>query len=230
MEGADELLRGGDEGFWEHWRDALLPAIADSRPLRMDVIVEPSFAGRSWLAELDPAVLSGVVDGGLVTGRVIVPPETLESPAEDLIELALGTGFEVRVLAGLSSCAIYDGAAVVLPEPDAAGAPAHRLIRRASVVERIEALFELRWATAIPWGEYRKGAAGVLHLLALGWSDARIAAALGVSPRTVSRRVAEAMAAAGARSRFQLGMRHALASADGENTTTPGRAGRRLEG
>ncbi|HWL02056.1 MAG TPA: helix-turn-helix transcriptional regulator [Microbacteriaceae bacterium] len=218
---AAEAFLLGDEGFWQHWWDAL--TLPRSRPLRMDVIVEPSFAQRPWLAELDPGVLSHVVDHVLVTGRVIVPPETLESPAEGLVDLAIGMGFEIRVMAGLAACAIYDGEAAVLPEDDDTGRPGHRLIRRASVVERIQALFELRWASAIPWDEYQKGAAGVLHLLALGWSDARIAAALGISGRTVSRRVSEAMAAAGVHSRFQLGMRYA--GADGEITTTPdGRA------
>jgi len=206
----------GDEGFWQHWGDAL----AASPPLDMDVIVDSStFAQRTWLAELDHDVLSHVVANALVTGRVIVPPETLESPAEGLVELARGMGLEIRVLAGLTPCAIYDGSAVVLPEEDEAGRAGHRLIRRASVVERLQALFDLRWASAIPWDEYQKGAAGVLHLLALGWSDARIATALGISGRTVSRRVAEAMAAAGASSRFQLGMRYA--AGDGENMTTP---------
>ena len=214
---AAEAFLLGDEGFWQHWWDALS---SRSSPLHMDVIVEASFAARSWLAELDPAVLAHVVDHALVTGRVIVPPETLESPAEGLVDLALAMGFEIRVMAGLTPCAIYDREAAVLPEADDAGRTGHRLIRRASVVERLQALFELRWASAIPWSEYQKGAAGVLHLLALGWSDARIAAALGISGRTVSRRVAEAMAAAGVQSRFQLGMRYA--QPNGEYMTRQG--------
>ncbi|HWK20671.1 MAG TPA: helix-turn-helix transcriptional regulator [Microbacteriaceae bacterium] len=222
---ADVFLTG-DEGFWEHWRTALTERPdAPGGPLRMDVIVEPDFAERAWLAELDPAVVSHVVENAMVAGRVIVPPETLESPAEALVELAIGIGFEVRVATGLTACAIYDARAVVLPESDEAGRAGHRLIRRPSVVEPLVALFELHWAAAIAWREYLKGAAGVLHLLALGWSDARIAAALGISGRTVSRRVAEAMTSAGVHSRFQLGMRYARTA--GENTTTlvPGRPG-----
>jgi len=45
----------------------------------------------------------------------------------------------------------------------------------------------------------------VLHLLERGLSDAAIAQSLGISPRTVHRRIAEAMDALDAHSRFELG-------------------------
>lgn len=220
--GADGFLLG-DAGFWEHWWRALSAHVGDptatpvtSSPLPMDIIVEPSFADRPWLAELEPALLAHVVDNALVTGRVIVPPETFESPGADLIEIATGIGFEVRVLSGLAPCAIYGGTEVVLPEVDDAGRAGHRRITTASVVERLTTLFELHWASAVPWSEYEKGSVGVLHLLELGWSDARVAAALSISGRTLTRRVADAMAAYDARTRFQLGARYARGN--GENS------------
>lgn len=212
MTGDDFLL--GDEGFWQH----LGTAMSQRLPLHADVIVDPSFSGRAWLAELDREILDHIAANRLVAGRMIVPPETLESPAEGFVEVALGMGVEVRVMPGLTACAIYHGDAVVLPEEDGQGRQGHRLIRLPSVVERIQALFDLRWSSAIPWDDYRKGSAGVLHLLALGWSDARIAAALGISGRTVSRRIAEAMVAAGVHTRFQLGVRYAQLG--GENSPT----------
>ncbi len=204
----------GDPGYWQHWWNALNdrdPAVAATgAPFRMELIADRTFAERDWLAEFDREIVAHVVGGGLVTGRVIVPEESIETPAEDLIAIGLTLGFEVRALTGPEPFAIYDGVTAVLPERDDAGEAGHRVIRRASVVGALQSLFDLHWAAAIPWDEHKKGTAGVLQLLARGWDDARIAASLGISPRTVSRRVAEAMNAVGARSRFELGMRYGL--------------------
>jgi hypothetical protein len=73
-------------------------------------------------------------------------------------------------------------------------------------------LFEYRWARSIPWRGTNGTVDEVLRLLAGGQSDEEVAEALGVSLRTVRRRVAEAMAEYGASSRFELGYRIAAAS------------------
>jgi len=212
-ERGDEVL-DGELGFWRHMWNAL-HAHPDraSHPLELEMVVpdDGDFATRDWLAELDRELLDPVAEARLLTGRVIVPPATLGSPAESIIGLLLTLGIEVRVLPSPSKFAIYDGdSAVLRDDPSGASIERHRLTRRAAVVEPLRRLFELQWAAGIPWGEYVKGAAGILQLLAQGWTDARIAGAMGVSTRTVSRRVSEVMAAAGVQSRFELGMRYAL--------------------
>lgn len=210
----DEVLYG-ELGYWRHWWN-MLQAKPDRRadPLEMLMVVPDDgvFAGRAWLDEFDPELLGHVVEGPLITGRVIVPPATLEAPAEGIVELALRLRLEVRVFPSPSQFVVYDQTAAVLREEPRGAEPLerHTLTRRAAVVEPLRRLFELQWAAGIPWAEFEKGAPGILRLLALGWTDARIASALGVSVRTVSRRVSEVMVAAGVQSRFELGMRYAL--------------------
>jgi DNA-binding NarL/FixJ family response regulator len=62
------------------------------------------------------------------------------------------------------------------------------------------------WRSATPLRVRRGEHEETLEMLARGFTDARIALALNVSARTVSRRVSEIMTEYGAGSRFELGM------------------------
>lgn len=209
----DEVLYG-ELGYWQHWWNLLHERDdRDQHPLDVDMFVadDGSFANREWLAGFDEEILAYVTTRRLVTGRVIVPPSTLGAPAEAFIEWVIELGMQVRVFPSPSQYVIYDGVATVLHDDTSPGdLERHRLTRRAAVVEPLRHLFALQWAAAIPWEEYTKDASGTLHLLAQGWTDVRIADAMGISARTVSRRVSEAMNAAGVQSRFELGMKYAL--------------------
>lgn len=215
----DDAVLYGDLGYWRHWWN-MLQSKPDrtSNPLRMDMVVadDEHFVEREWLAEFDKDIVEFVANGKLITGRVIVPPATAGTAAEDLIEFAITLGMEVRVFSCPTQFAIYDGIAAVLREaPESLDdLERHVLTHRAAVVEPLRRLFELQWAAGIPWAEYEKGGHGILRLLALGWTDTRIASATGVSVRTVSRRISEIMAAAGVQSRFELGMRYGLQQLD----------------
>lgn len=210
----DEVLYG-DLGYWRHWWHMLQdhPDRA-AHPLEMLMVVadDGTFAHREWLDEFEGELLRHVTSGRLITGRVIVPPSTLGAPAEDLVDFAIKLGLEVRAFPSPTHYVVYDRTAAVLRDDPGPGdeVERHTLIRRAAVVDPLYRLFELQWAAGIPWSEFEKGAHGILRLLGLGWTDVRIASAMGVSVRTVSRRVSEVMAAAGVQSRFELGMRYAL--------------------
>lgn len=67
----------------------------------------------------------------------------------------------------------------------------------------------------------RDGTHGMLSLLASGCSDPKAACELGVSERTLRRRVNSAMNALGTRTRFQLGVAAARAGLVGEDATEP---------
>lgn len=207
---ADEMLYG-ELGWFQHWWNMLTGGPTRTTPLQIDTITHPDFVSRPWLTEAPPELLKHVLDGKLVSSRVIVWPTAVESPAEGLIDLVIRSGLaEVRVLAGTTPYTIYNRDTAVLTEPtDDAGQELYRLTRRASVVTPLCSLFELQWQTAVPWDHYRSGSGGVLHLLARGWTDDRIAAVLKISGRTLSRRIAALMEATGARTRFELGMRYA---------------------
>jgi len=213
-EASDDEVLYGEVGYWQHWWN-MLRARPDraEHPLEVDMLIADSsaFTDRDWLDGLDDEILAYVRDQKLVTGRVIVPPSTLDAPAESLVEWAIELGLSVRVFRSSSQYVVYDAVAAVLHDDTVEGEmERHRLTRRGAVVEPLRQLYSLQWAAAIPWEEYSKDAAGVLHLLAQGWTDVRIADAMGVSPRTVSRRVSEAMNSAGVQSRFELGIKYAL--------------------
>ncbi|MDX2377102.1 helix-turn-helix domain-containing protein [Microbacterium sp. LRZ72] len=218
----DGVLTGDDE-YWQHWWDTLHPAAGgEPEPMLMNAVVDASFAKRRWPAELDRDVVAYVVGRRLIAGRVIVPPETIDVAAAGLVEKALAIGVEVRVSSSPARFAIYNGRiGVSFDGRDPERGDRHVHTRRPARVAALQAQFDERWTGATPWGDYVRGGGDVLRLMARGWSDAQIAVALGVSGRTVSRRVAAAMGAAGARSRFELGMRYAQARlCGGENMTT----------
>lgn len=210
-EGEDEILYG-ELGYWQHWWNALREhGERLGGPLRMDFVVpeDAPFIDRDWMSDFDPKIVEHVVSQSLLAGRVIVPPSTLGSPAQDLVEFALRLDVEVRVFPARVQFVIYDGESVVVRDGVEGELERHRRSRQATVVAPLRELFDFQWVAAIPWGEHEKGAAGILQLLAQDWTDERIARALGVSTRTVSRRISRMMEAAGVQSRFALGMRFA---------------------
>ncbi|MDL4774203.1 helix-turn-helix transcriptional regulator [Actinomadura xylanilytica] len=83
-------------------------------------------------------------------------------------------------------------------------------------VRRLVAMFERYWGH----GRSVDGASDAVHVLqkeilgrlAAGLTDQAVAKELGISPRTVQRHVKKAMEELGARSRFELGVRLALAN------------------
>ena len=79
------------------------------------------------------------------------------------------------------------------------------IIRHPTVVSALAYVAETHWSLALPYSTDAEGWEPVLRLLAQGLSDRATGAALGVSQRTVQRRITEAMDALGVSSRFELG-------------------------
>jgi len=93
------------------------------------------------------------------------------------------------------------------------------LVRSSALLDALYALFESLWDRAVPVSldrdrSLKTGAdvAGVAHeareilrLMAAGLNDKAIAHELGISMRTLNRRISELMTQLNARSRFQIG-------------------------
>lgn len=83
------------------------------------------------------------------------------------------------------------------------------VIRPCALLDALVALFELLWEQGTPLIPEQGGTApsdpGLLALLAAGAKDETIARELGISSRTVTRRVGELLDELGARTRFQAG-------------------------
>jgi DNA-binding transcriptional ArsR family regulator len=102
------------------------------------------------------------------------------------------------------------GSSGVLVEHDDAPEPGYLLLRPPSVIGAFTALFEELWRRAEPVLSQGPSAPAqtvkLLELLALGFKDEAIARQLGLSLRTVRRRLSVLMEEHGADTRFQLGL------------------------
>jgi hypothetical protein len=168
-----------------------------------------------WNITLGPALTEWVKDV-LASGRrsrAIYPARVFEEAPEVIRERAQA-GEHVRILAEVPCrLAVMGGSAIVdedIDEPN----DRRLVIRQHSVVRALTALFENLWekAMAVP-GLDADGLSNevgdrrlLLGQLATGAKDEQIARALGMSLRTVRRRVAELTDELGAQSRFQAGV------------------------
>ncbi|MDT0344374.1 helix-turn-helix domain-containing protein [Streptomyces litchfieldiae] len=113
---------------------------------------------------------------------------------------------------------VDDHFALVPADPDDPEAGAV-LVRGAALVRSFRTLFEYCWYTAAPCPDgdtavpaedaLSEQQRAVLRMLASGMKDEKIARALGVSLRTVSRLVSELMQELNTGSRFEAGVRAA---------------------
>jgi hypothetical protein len=145
--------------------------------------------------------------------RVLYPARALEE-APAIVRARAEAGEQVRLLAAVPTRMAILGTSVALL-PQRLGRDAERvlLIRQDAIVGALRLMFENYWerALSIPGfdayvaqdalGERRL----FLQQLSSGAKDEHIARAMGVSLRTVRRRVAEILDALGAESRFQAG-------------------------
>ncbi|MEV7430967.1 MULTISPECIES: helix-turn-helix transcriptional regulator [unclassified Nocardioides] len=143
--------------------------------------------------------------------RAIYPVRALTDAREVLARRA-AAGEDVRVLPHLPTrmCIIGSTHAMV-PEPLGFADQPRTLVREAGLVEALTLWFESMWERALPVPGLERGDARpdvrrfLLQQLAEGAQDEQIARRLGVSLRTVRRRVADLLGELGADTRFQAG-------------------------
>jgi hypothetical protein len=169
-----------------------------------------------WNITLTPA-LDAWLKEVLLTGRrsrAIYPARVFEA-APDLIRARAEAGEHVRILAEVPCRLGVMGTSAVIVE-EHVDAPNNRrlVIRQHSMIRALTVLFESLWekAMAVPGYDAHGDDVGagdrslLLGQLAGGAKDEQIARALGMSLRTVRRRVAELLDELGAQSRFQAGV------------------------
>lgn len=158
--------------------------------------------------------------------RVVIEREILEQQgASDDTIGALSSGEEVRVVERVPiKLLIADQNVAMIPMDVAGKAPAALIVHRSGLLEALLALFDTVWDRARPLrlegdGLQEREPGVRLHdddrqillLLLAGLTDASIATQLGLSMRTVQRRVREMMDLAGVHTRLQLGWHAAQA-------------------
>lgn len=151
-----------------------------------------------------------------VAYRVIYSPEALATPGHlAYLRRCTQAGEQARILADVGTrIIIADRRVAFLPVRYGPATTLRRLVVHApAMVQLLVEHFELLWQRATPVGLDPLCAPGIeardqqiLTLLAAGVKDITIGRTLGVTDRTVSRRVAELMRVLGAETRFQAGI------------------------
>lgn len=144
--------------------------------------------------------------------RAIYPARALSEAPEALATRAR-MGERVRIMSEVPTrMFILGDAHAVLPEPIGFTDEPRVHVRQRSVVAALTLWFELLWSRAAPVPELEAGGGRpeerqfLLEQLMAGATDEIIARKLGISLRTVRRRVAELMSDLGVDTRFQAGV------------------------
>ena len=164
-------------------------------------------------AEIDDWVRQLVAGGR--TSRAIYPARALEL-APEVVRARAESGEHVRILASVPCrLSIMGTTAALIPDRWGERTSRRLVVREHSVIGAFTALFELLWERAVPVPGLDDDADGrgrpgrrrlLLHQLAGGAKDEQIARVLGLSLRTVRRRVSDLMDELGVESRFQAGV------------------------
>lgn len=193
---------------------------ARSRSETLSTIVQHTTGDLAWLMPdqwrlPSEGAMNQLLDEVVASGRRargIYPVRAL-SEAPGVLQARAEVGEEIRVLPEVAARLLVIGTThALLPEPLGEMTMPRILVRQRGIVEALGMLFEQMWQQASPLAAYERGVRGdelrrqLLQQLASGAQDEQVARRLGLSLRTVRRRVAEVMAELGAESRFQAGV------------------------
>lgn len=192
-------------------------------PRTVEAVVRSGTGGLRWLRPDQWALpwedrMTALIAEMVAAGRrcrAIYPVRALRD-APLAVAARVEAGEEIRVLPEVPTRMLVVGSShALLPEPLGAAASPRLVVRQPGLVDAMALLFERLWvqAAAIPElsdpGRGQRSPAHrrfLLEQLAEGAQDEQIARRLGVSLRTVRRRVAEVMTELNAESRFQAGV------------------------
>jgi sugar-specific transcriptional regulator TrmB/DNA-binding CsgD family transcriptional regulator len=180
------------------------------------VLDRPPYAqdpGRQNVTEME-RLAHGVLVRGIYDASALEIPGKLR-----LAQESVAAGEQARISPDVPmKLAIADRRTAILPLSTDASAHSDSavIVHSSSLLDALVALFEVLWRSALPLparsAELPSGDAADLSdpelftLLAAGLKDETVARQLGVSLRTVHRRVSEMMDRLGARTRFQAGL------------------------
>ncbi|CAM3342301.1 helix-turn-helix transcriptional regulator [Stackebrandtia soli] len=195
--------------------EATLRALIDSAEHEVAVLDTPPYSNANAVESTEQTSLNRGV-----AHRVVYAVEVLELPRQyDNIRRMASVGEQARVLPTVPmKLLIVDGARAFIPINTGVGVTRSGvLVHPSPVAAAMAALFESLWREALPLFQGGADIGGpldpaereLLGLLASGVKDEAIARRLGLSLRTVSRRVNRLLDRLGAANRFQAGMQAA---------------------
>jgi DNA-binding CsgD family transcriptional regulator len=193
----------GHEAQWKAW-----PRYAVTHPPRNPVNLYPNLSIiRSIMVPTMTEDEKRLVAQSGIRG---VFPRWLLADDDDcaFLEELRRLGMRIRIAETVPSWVYADhGVLCALPLDWAEHPPSSiAIVTHPAIAEIVSLYVESIWDKAVDFPLADDGWEPVLHLLQRGLSDAAIAQTLDISPRTVHRRIAEAMEQLDARTRFELGV------------------------
>jgi hypothetical protein len=202
----------GHEAQWKAW-----PRYAVTHPPRNPVNLYPDLSLLrdvmvATMTEEEKRLVARASLRGVFPRSLLADPES-RAFLDELRRL----GTRIRIIDEVPSWVYADrGVLCALPLSWGEHPPSSiAIVTHPSITEIVSLYLESVWDRAIDYPLADDGWEPVLRLLSRGLSDAAIAQSLDISPRTVHRRISEAMEQLGARSRFELGAAWALQSKAG---------------
>jgi DNA-binding CsgD family transcriptional regulator len=165
----------------------------------------------TWAMPRESA-MSKVVGRAVASGRrsrAVYPLRALHEAPETL-QVRVEEGEEVRLIDDLPTrLLLIEGTHAIVPEPLGFADSPRLLVRQGALVAALTLLFELYWERGVPLhemsGANRTERTFILRQLRSGAKDEQIARTMGLSLRTVRRRISDLMIELGADTRFQAG-------------------------
>lgn len=185
-----------------------LQRTTDGEVLTCHAVDEIDIVPRSF----DEVVLEQLVAGRPM--RAVYPASVVEDPVKlEYVRRWAAAGEQARLLTfSASEIDVFGDRAAVVSSRWEGRSGSKILIHAPAMIAILRELFERYWERAVPITRVAGAKSGgdirerLLELLMMGAKDETIARALGVSLRTVRRRIAELMDEVGATTRFQAGM------------------------
>ncbi|BCJ55029.1 transcriptional regulator [Actinoplanes sp. NBRC 14428] len=229
LENARQVVAALSEDYRSHTRrrssEHLVEIVVGARALRQRLRAMQDSAREEilWFCRANPIAMQGPENeeegSALARGvryRAIYERELLDKPGElaSIVD-SVAAGEEARTLPALPvRLAIADRELAICPlvpdESRGVGEPTAALIRSSELLDALVALFESYWERATPvgavaaHGDLQESEVLLLSLVVSGMPDKSIATHLGVSKRTVQRRLDRLMDLAGVDTRTGL--------------------------
>lgn len=193
----------GHEAQWHAWT-----RYGATHPPRSPLNLYPNLAVIRTV--IYPSLLADAEARAMVTTSRAIFPVSVLADAEDreLIDGLAALGIRIRILDSVPSWLYADaGVLCALPLTWAEHPPNSIVIIQQPTIVRVVSMYmDSLWRRAVAYPTADQTWRPILRLLANGMPDATIAATLGLSLRTVQRRITEAMDSFGVHSRFELGV------------------------
>ena len=199
-----------------HLLDGEVSAGGDALALLTDIIEQTGgdllfLRPDTWAMPRESA-MSRVVGRAVASGRrsrAVYPLRALHE-APEALHVRVEEGEEVRLIDELPTrLFVIAGTHAIVPEPLGFSDSPRLLVRQGALVAALTLLFDLFWERAVPIhevsGANRIERTFILRQLQAGAKDEQIARTMGLSLRTVRRRISDLMIELGADTRFQAG-------------------------